>query len=86
MIAILFPPKRYDDLIKLSGYDGLGGWLRLILVEADRTTATMAILMLLHDALRLSASILVHVVVGITVVVVVLVHESAYHCYTVAVY
>jgi hypothetical protein len=58
-----FLPKRYDDLIKLSGYDGLGGWLRLILVEDDRTPATMAILLLLHDALRLSASILVHDVV-----------------------
>ena len=56
------------------------------MAQADRTTATMAILMLLHDALRLSASILVHVVVVVVVVVVVLFHESAHHYYTVTVY
>ena len=35
LIATLFPPKRYDDLIKLSGYDGVIANLSLSSIEVS---------------------------------------------------
>ena len=79
MMALLYPRLRRHDPIQLSGYDGVivDLWLRPI--EASCSTKREVILVLLHDALRLHASLhLIHIV-GITVVVV----QSAHDWYTV---